>query len=36
MTIDIFPQKKNQGIQAPLRRLSEYPEMLYFKAIYTI
>lgn len=35
-TVDMFPQKKNPGIQATLRRLSEYPEMLYFKAIYTI
>ena len=31
MTVDIFPQKKNQGIQATLRRLSEYPEMLYLR-----
>ena len=36
MTVDMFPQKKNPGIQATLRRLSEYPEALYFKAIYTI
>ena len=36
MAIDVFPQKKNPGIQATLKRLSEYPEMLYFKAIYTI
>ena len=32
----MFPKKKNPGIQATLRRLSECPEMLYFKAIYTI
>ena len=36
MAVDVFPQKKNPGIQTTLRRLSEYPEMLYFKAIYTI
>lgn len=32
----MFPKKKNPGIQATLKRLSEYPEMLYFKSIYTI
>lgn len=31
MAVGIFPQKKNQGIQATLRRLSEYPEMLYLR-----
>ena len=36
MAVDVFPQKKNPSIQATLRRLSKYPEMLYFKAIYTI
>ena len=32
----MFPQKKNPGIQTTHRRLSECPEMLYFKAVYTI
>lgn len=32
----MFPKRKKLGIQATRRRLSEYPEMLYFKAIYTI
>lgn len=32
----MFPQKKNPGIQTTRRRLSECPEMLYFKAIYAI
>ena len=36
MTVDIFPQKKNPGIQATLRRLSEYPEILYSKPFFTI
>ena len=36
MAVDMFPKRKKLGIQATRRRLSEYPEMLYFKAIYTI
>nr|DAI39622.1 MAG TPA: hypothetical protein [Caudoviricetes sp.] len=32
----MFPQKKYPGIQATHKRLSEYPDMLYFKDIYTI
>lgn len=36
MTVDMFPQKKNPGIQATRRRLSEYPEILYSKPFFTI
>ena len=34
--VDIFPQKKNPGIQATHIRLSEYPETLYSKPFFTI